>query len=261
MVDDDHDPAPVTETLNRRRAVRRLARAETAYVCSLLAFGALAVFAYSTPYFTWDLRIERAIQGLANPALSFVMSAISLFGNYAVPYAIAAVACLAFWFFSLRSEAVGLGLAAIGSGVINRTMKTVIDRPRPVSSLVSVLDADRGGASFPSGHVAFYVSFFGFLFFVAYALLPRGSWARRIALFVTGFLVLSVGLSRVYLGAHWPSDTIGAYLWSAVWLAVVLDLYRRWKANATFHRKQEAEVPEPTDTVGRSSNDPQQKAN
>jgi undecaprenyl-diphosphatase len=89
--------------------------------------------------------------------------------------------------------------------------------------------------SFPSGHVTFYVSYFGFLFFTAYALLPRGSLLRRLALTLTALPVLLIGVSRVYLGEHWPSDTIGAYLWSGVWLAFVLWMYGRWKLRRSFY--------------------------
>jgi undecaprenyl-diphosphatase len=97
--------------------------------------------------------------------------------------------------------------------------------------------------SFPSGHVTFYVCFFGFLFFAAFALLPKGSTARRVACTLAALPVLLVGLSRVYLGAHWPSDTLGAYLFSGLWLAFSLDMYRRWKRRATFHPEDAGAQP------------------
>ena len=138
-----------------------------------------------------------------------------------------------FLVFNKRSEAAGIVLSAGGSALLNSILKKVIARPRPTSDLVMVfrpLDTQ----SFPSGHVTFYVCFFGFLFFTAYALLPRGSVARRVALILTALPILLIGLSRVYLGAHWPSDTIGAYFSSGLWLAFSLDMYRRWKGEATF---------------------------
>jgi undecaprenyl-diphosphatase len=51
--------------------------------------------------------------------------------------------------------------------------------------------------------------------------------------------VLLIGVSRVHLRAHWPSDALGAYLLSGLWLGLCLDLYRRWKRRATFHTEEE----------------------
>jgi undecaprenyl-diphosphatase len=126
------------------------------------------------------------------------------------------------------SEAGALALSAGGGALLSRTLKILIARPRPSSDLVQVFRPIET-MSFPSGHVTFYVCYFGFLFFVAYAVLPRGSMQRRAALAATALPVLLIGLSRVYLGEHWPSDTLGAYLMSGTWLAVCLHLYRRWK--------------------------------
>jgi undecaprenyl-diphosphatase len=116
-------------------------------------------------------------------------------------------------------------------------VKYVVARPRPTLEHVRV-SGEWAHESFPSGHVTFYVCFFGFLFFVAFALLPRGSFVRRVALVLTALPVALVGLSRIYLGAHWPSDTLGAYLLSGLWLALSLHLYRRWKQKATFHPEE-----------------------
>ena len=80
--------------------------------------------------------------------------------------------------------------------------------------------------SFPSGHVVFYIHFFGFLFFLSYVLLRRGR-LRRAALVLTGFLISIIGVSRVYLGAHWPSDVVGAYLAGGLWLMLMIEVYRR----------------------------------
>lgn len=226
----------------RRRVVRRLWRAETIYVVALAAFAVLAIFAHLDPYFSWDLEISEHFnwQNFTPPGLLPFMLFISTFGNRWIPYALTTATAIVFLLFRRRSEAAGLVLSAGGSALLNSLLKLLIARPRPTHDLVPIY-RDLITQSFPSGHVTFYVCYFGFLFFVAYALLPHGSALRRLALTLTALPVLLVGLSRVYLGAHWPSDTLGAYLWSGVWLAFSLWMYSRWKLRRTFHEDEKVE--------------------
>jgi undecaprenyl-diphosphatase len=218
----------------RRRATRRLLCAEVWYSVALVLFAVLAAFAHLYSYFGWDLRVARTLQSLHAPGFAELMRFVSLFGNSLTPHVLTLIAILLFLFFRRRSEAAALLLSAGGGAIMTSLLKLLVARPRPTADLVRIY-RDVSSQSFPSGHVTFYVCFFGFLFFTAYALLPRYSLARRAALTASFLPVLLVGFSRVYLGAHWPSDTLGAYLISGVWLAFSLHLYRRWKERATFH--------------------------
>ncbi len=221
-------------SLLRRVAAWRLWRAQVRYTVVLLAFAVLAFLARANAYFAWDRAVARRIQGFRTPALDAFMYAVSFVGYTWYPYALAAATAFLFFAARRRSEAFGLFVSTAGSGLLNRAIKMLIARPRPAAPVVNVL-REHGGQSFPSGHVTFYVCYFGFLFFIAYALLPKRTLARRVALTVTASMVALVGLSRVYLGAHWPSDTIGAYFLGGLWLGLSLYLYRRWKERATFH--------------------------
>ena len=233
------DKAEVAQAApQRRRETRRLRRAEYAFALGLAAFAVLAVLAKANAYFAWDLRVANAVQSIPLPGMETLMQAVSLAGNGVTSWAVFIVAFLIFFAFRRRSEAFGLLLSTAGGSTLNRLVKYAVARPRPTLEHVRV-SGEWANESFPSGHVTFYVCFFGFLFFVAYALLPKGSNARRAACALAALPVLLVGLSRVYLGAHWPSDTLGAYLFSGLGLAFSLDLYRRWKRRATFHTEEE----------------------
>jgi undecaprenyl-diphosphatase len=221
----------------RLRESRRLLRAEVFYAAALAAFAVLAVLAHAYAYFGWDLELARAIQSNDSTAWAALMDWASAFGNRWTPHALTAATCLAFLFRRRRSEAAALVLSAGGGSLLSHFFKALVARPRPAAELVGF--AYRSSEkSFPSGHVIFYVCYFGFLFFVAYALLPRGSLARRASLALAPLPVIVVGFSRIYLRAHWPSDVLGAYLLAGVWLAFSLAMYRRWKRRATFHNEE-----------------------
>jgi undecaprenyl-diphosphatase len=222
---------------NRARESRRLLRAEVIYAAALAAFAVLAVLAHVYAYFGWDLRLARLIQSDNSTAWAAFMDWASVFGNRWTPHALTAATALAFLFRRRRSEAAGLVLSAGGGAILSHAFKFIVARPRPAAELVGFA-YQSGEKSFPSGHVIFYVCYFGFLFFVAYALLPRGSVARRVSLALAPLPVAVVGVSRIYLRAHWPSDVLGAYLLAGVWLAFSLATYRRWKRRATLHPKE-----------------------
>ena len=225
-----HEPATPT----RRQSARRLLFIEPVFAIALVAFGILAVCANVYAYFSWDLFVTHFIQSLDAPFMFALMRLVSLPGNGVTPFVTAASIIIAFLLFNRRSEAAGLLLSVGGSGLLNSLLKNLIQRPRPTNSLVTV-STTLGTQSFPSGHVTFYVCFFGFLFFVAFALLPPRTLRRPLALALAALPVFLIGFSRIYLGAHWASDTLGAYLFGGVWLAFSLEMYRRWKERATFH--------------------------
>jgi undecaprenyl-diphosphatase len=79
--------------------------------------------------------------------------------------------------------------------------------------------------SFPSGHVMFYLGFFGFIWFLAFSLM-KPSMKRGFLLVFFGGLAILIGASRIYVGEHWASDVVGAYLLGTLTLAVIIQFYR-----------------------------------
>ena len=210
------------------RAAARARWAETVFLLCLCIYAVLAVLAHRYAYFEWDLSLARSIQSISIPGFGEVMIAVSLLGTGWLAWSMVVVIGLALIKTGLRAEGV-ICLAGPGLGwLVNQLLKLLIGRPRPSSTLVNVAGTFHY-ESFPSGHVVFFVEFFGFLFFLAYVLLKRGP-LRHASLMVSGLLIALVGVSRVYLGAHWPSDVLGAYLAGGIWLMLMIEVYRRIKA-------------------------------
>ncbi|HET9532856.1 MAG TPA: phosphatase PAP2 family protein [Blastocatellia bacterium] len=212
-------------TVSPRRAIIRTYRAEITFILALGAYAVMAVLAHRYAYFGWDLWLARLIQSITLPGFNLLMVLVSELGNGWKAFAIVIAAGVGLILLRFRIEAV-LCMAGVGLGsLVNRLLKYISARPRPLGTLVDVT-GQFNHESFPSGHVVFYIHFFGFLFFLSYVLLRRGR-LRRAALVLTGFLISIIGVSRVYLGAHWPSDVVGAYLAGGLWLMLMIEVYRR----------------------------------
>jgi undecaprenyl-diphosphatase len=213
------------------RRQKRKKRIRIANAAALVIFGVLAVLAGTFPFFNVDLAFTNWLQSFSG--LRGLMWFVSLAGNGFTPHIITAITVLIFLILRFRHEAFWLLFSAGLSSGINALLKRLIARPRPSDDDVAILQQP-GGLSFPSGHVTFYVCYFGFLFFLVYRYMPRTSPLRIPLLILLMLPIALVGLSRIYLGAHWLSDTVGAYLWSSVWLALSISLYQRKVLSSQF---------------------------
>ncbi len=117
-------------------------------------------------------------------------------------------------------------IAALGAAGLNIVLKDVFARARPALWERSV---DVRYYSFPSGHAMVSLVIYGL---IGYLLASRFKDRSGLILTLTALLIGLIGLSRLYLGVHWPTDVIAGYAAGLVWLAaciLVLDIWQRRK--------------------------------
>ena len=207
------------------------------------SFAVLTLLVKTMPSFTIDLQITRAIQMVNFPPFAWLMSLISWPGFGPQSVIITVLVIVLIYAFGLHWETVMSLVAAIFSTLINVLVKDLIQRPRPTSALVNVF-ATLNSYSFPSGHVMFYLGFFGFIAFLAFSLL-KPSIKRTLILVFIGILVVLVGPSRIYLGEHWASDVLGSYLLGSLTLAATIQIYLWGKTRFFVHQPVAAAKPQP----------------
>jgi membrane-associated phospholipid phosphatase len=200
----------------------------------IIAISILTFFAKRIAFFPLDLEITRTFQNITNPFVSGLMSVVSWAGNSPQAFIIPVIIIGLLYGFGLRWEAIAsLSNVVIGE-VTNLLLKIAIHRPRPASGLIHV-NSNFGSYSFPSGHVMYYVGFFGFMCFLAFTLF-KPSWKCNLLLIIFGAHILLVGASRIYLGAHWASDVLGAYLLGGLVLIGFIQFYRWGKKRYFIHQ-------------------------
>jgi undecaprenyl-diphosphatase len=242
-VKDAAQQAAKKETTSRPKREYRTFLFQVSLFAAIGAFAVLTFMVKTTPSFPIDLAIERAIQSIASPIFAGLMYLISWPGFSPQSYLLAALIVLAIYLLGLRWEAITALIATLLPPLVNVLVKEWIRRPRPTIDLVNVFGI-LNSYSFPSGHVMFYVGFFGFLWFLVYTLLKR-SWRRTALLIVLGIFIGLVGISRIYLGQHWPSDVLGAYLLGSLTLVAILQFYRWGKKRFFVHQPVAPEQPKP----------------
>lgn len=177
----------------------------------------------STAVGKWDAEVPRRIlehrqqEGVSESKLITSLSATPTI------IALTAIAAVAFrWKFGRWRESLVVIYAVIGETSIFLVTTLLIDRPRPS---VPKLDAAPPTSSFPSGHTAAAVCFYGS---IAAIILwhTRHRWIQVVAVLVCAMVPLTIASSRVYRGMHYPSDVVVGMLLGAIWLTVVI-LYVR----------------------------------
>ncbi len=196
-------------------------RAIAVYAFFIVLFGVLCYFANRFDYFPGDSSISSWIQGIGSD-----VKPIMRFAPYALILAV--LVSLRLWLPGRRLVFIFFASAASAAGIASWLLKELVGRPRPDAELVQLLVGTHG-LSFPSGHVACATVIGGFIFYLAPKLVktPSARWLLRALLVV---IILAIGASRIYLGAHWASDVVGGLFLGGLLLYPAIVLYNKYAA-------------------------------
>jgi undecaprenyl-diphosphatase len=178
---------------------------------------------------SWDSSVEEAVHraALAYAPLRASASAVTHLGDTATRTAITVLAVAALLWRRARRSALFLGTVVPLGGLIDTLVKLAVNRARPVFA-DPITHAH--GNSFPSGHALGAMVCYGALLLVVLPFLPPK--ARQPARWITGTIVAGVGLSRVVLGVHFPSDVLGGRLIGLGWLFLATVLFDLWQVES-----------------------------
>lgn len=175
---------------------------------SLVNFKSLVFLDVLIQNFIIDQRIE-ALNGF-----------LKIFTDFGDTAAMAVWTLIAAFILFLKKEyfyALGISFSVFIAELSSFVIKNLIDRSRPPEFLALT---STYSPSFPSGHTIAAISFWGFLIFF----LNQRVASKSLRFFLTslfGAIIILSGITRVYLGVHWPSDVAAGYVLGIVWVVLI----------------------------------------
>jgi membrane-associated phospholipid phosphatase len=188
----------------------------------MLAFAVVLSYAASKfPVLPLDLKSYQELQEQASPLFDVLMQGVSYLGEPSMVAILTGIAVLTFALRRQWLEAIFM-LATISNVLLTSGMKELIHRARPFPIPINAngFIQNINQYSYPSGHVLFFVVFFGFFAYLAW--LNFTGRVRIIVIVTCAALIVLIGPSRVFLGAHWASDVVGSYIIGTIWLFVLI---------------------------------------
>jgi undecaprenyl-diphosphatase len=170
------------------------------------------------PLTIMDLRFNAWLHSHSSASLTRLMLLIGFVHSGLCVTVITLAVSVYLWLRQLRRWALTLILAVFGGMLLNASLKILFARPRPYFVNPSVTLTS---FSFPSGHTMTATVFYGTLCLLTW-FRARSRRLRMVAILITGFMIMLVGFSRLYLGAHYLSDVVAAFAEGLAWLAFCL---------------------------------------
>ena len=192
---------------------------------SLLGFGVMALLVGKQSILAFDSTIISFVQGFEAPMLTTIMKMFTFIGG-TKPIIVISVLILIILYVVLkhRSELVLFIAIIIGANVLFLTLKQLFHRVRPDLHRL----AEATNYSFPSGHATMAFALYNTLTFLLWGHISS-RLGRTVLIIFSVYMILIIGISRIYLGVHYPSDIISGYFISAFWLTFAIGFYQRYK--------------------------------
>lgn len=187
-------------------------------VLSLLLFVWLADEVFREHEARFDLAVRQWVHQRFSPALTRAAVAASFIGQDVLVVALI-VALIAFLYLHWRRASAWLAMTMAGALVLDLSLKFAFHRTRPQPFFGPLPPT----YSFPSGHALFSFCFYGVLAGLIVGRI-RSRLLRALIWLAAALLIAAIGLSRIYLGVHYPTDVLAGYLAGAVWVSSMIAL-------------------------------------
>lgn len=176
----------------------------------------------------FDSSVRGVVHQYASPPVTAIFKFVTNLGDW--PVVLAGTLALIFYFLYRRDrDHLGVLLVTMaGAGVLDGVLKLAFHRLRPDP----FFGAKPTTYSFPSGHALISFCFYGLIAgMINFQLEERR--LRALVWLIAGLLIGLIGLSRIYLGVHWPSDVVAGYAAAIIWMGAVGVMARRVEARRT----------------------------
>ena len=168
-----------------------------------------------------DLRIDSIVYNFIsqfiNDNLTKIVKFITFLGSATIVILVTIIALII-----LKNKKIGLfmGIDLIVITLFQHILKPLIGRVRPVGiNLVK-----ETSLSFPSGHSLTAMAFYGYIIYLIY---KSNLKYKKLYIILLGILILLIGLSRIYLGAHYVTDVLGGFTFSLFYLVIFIELTKK----------------------------------
>ncbi|GAF06649.1 type 2 phosphatidic acid phosphatase family protein [Paenibacillus pini JCM 16418] len=203
----------------------RLTKAFGISLIFIVLFGIVALGIGLNKIAWFDQFFIHVVQGMENEKLTSVMKWFTSVGSSGVVIPLTIIVMvLLFVLLKHRRELILLIWVLAGSEILNVILKMIFHRTRPDTHRL----IDISGFSFPSGHSMGAFSLYGVLAYLLWRHIPSAVM-RVVWVIFCALMILMIGVSRIYLGVHYPSDVLGGYLISAFWLTLSIGYFAKGK--------------------------------
>lgn len=183
----------------------------------LILFASLSKEVFAEKLERFDFGVRMKVHQFFSPDATRFMKLMTFLGSIRFLTMLFVLIVVVWLAKGMKRPAVWLMIAVGGSVILDVSLKLSFHRPRPVP----FVGVDPSTYSFPSGHALSSFCFYGVLAGLLCARIENRAsrifiWAAAAA------LVFAIGLSRIYLGVHYPTDVIAGYIAAAAWVSTLL---------------------------------------
>ncbi|RLQ95254.1 phosphatase PAP2 family protein [Falsibacillus albus] len=194
-------------------------------VLGMISFFTWGFFEIADDYQDQEIRhfdsiIIEGIQNHVSPFWTHIMLGVTLLGSVKWIVILTSMTVMLLFLFKHRLLAVYVAVSISCGGLFNWLLKWIFKRERP--DIEPIIQEQ--GYSFPSGHSMGSFIFYGTLAFILFKLYKQ-KWAKIFGALLAIFLVFFIGISRIYLGVHYPSDIVGGFTAGAAWTTISIITY------------------------------------